>query len=651
MKKVLLNLLGVIVCLLPAVAGYAQSALKDADKQYELYNYEQAAPLYLKAYKNDSTLYIAQRLANAYRLMHDYFEAEKWYAIAVEKPESPAENTLRYAEVLRNNGKYAQAKSQYARYYVADRDVNRTQLKYWSAACDSALRWQQNPQPVDVKNEVAINCQWNDWGAVRYGSNVLLFSSDRRDKAAENRKSEGSYILKFDGDKAPDKRIYGWTGNNYLHLYQFTPGDTATLFTQLNATDYHTGPVSITADGNEMYFTITRVNKNWNKGLSGIKTFVLEVYSSRKDGSTGKWQKPQAFKYNNTQKWSVGDPFITADGQTLYFVSDMPGGQGGTDIYYCKRDAQGWLPPVSVKEVNSAGNERTPYVDAEGNMFFSSDGHLGMGGLDIFKAPSTGELTFGPVQNLRYPVNSPRDDLSYVIYDGTNGYFTSNRVNGNGEDDIYSFTRKKDISLRLEGIVYEKGTSRPVSNAKVGLSDGTIVTTGANGSFSFYVKQETDYRLRTEKTAYLSDNQGVSTKGITTSQTIRKDLYLDKIVLNKAIRLDNIYYDFDKWNIRPDAAVELDKLIKILQDNPTIEIELGSHTDSRGNDDYNMTLSRKRANAAVEYIIDKGNIDEGRITARGYGETRLLNRCANGIQCSDEEHQLNRRTEFTIVQY
>ncbi|MCD8739797.1 OmpA family protein [Mucilaginibacter roseus] len=630
------------------VAG-AQNVLKQADEQYNLYNYKKAAELYLDAYKRDSSsLHIVERLANSYRMMHDYPEAEIWYEKTVVIPESNNANIYRYAEVLKNNGKYAEAKRQFGKYYASDKVIDKTQLKFWTDACDSALKWMKNPTPVQVKNEQLLNSTYADWGARKY-NDQLVFVSDRESRFTRNVTKDDEPFFKFDGAKAPDKRQYGWTGNGYLHLYESANADSGRLFPIVNNVAYHTGPASFTADGNEMYYTITRVPRNWSKDLSGIKTFRLEVYFSKKDAA-GKWTKPVPFKFNNEKKYSVGDPFISADGSTLYFVSDMPGGMGATDIYYCVKDEAGnWQMPVNLQSINTAGSERTPFIDAEGNLYFSTDGLIGMGGLDVFRAFKTGDFTFAKPENLQYPTNSPRDDFSYVIYNGRTGYLSSNRLGGVGSDDIYSFNQQPELNLRLEGIVYEKGTRQPVYNAKVGLSGGAIVITNNTGYYSFSIRQNSNYNLRAEKQGYLSDNEQVSTSGLTNSQTLKKDLYLEKIVLNKAIRLENIYYDFDRWEIRPDAAIELDKLIKILQDNPTIQIELGSHTDSRGDDDYNMELSRKRANAAVDYILDKGNIDEGRIVARGYGESRLLNRCKNGVKCSDADHQLNRRTEFTII--
>jgi peptidoglycan-associated lipoprotein len=333
----------------------------------------------------------------------------------------------------------------------------------------------------------------------------------------------------------------------------------------------------------------------------------------------------------------------------------MPGGAGGSDIYYCtKNNDNTWSAPVNLRAVKTAGNERSPVSGPNSNFYFSSDGYIGMGGLDVYKAQVSNE-TIDHIENLKYPFNSPQDDFGFSLdQQGNIAFLSSNRTEGMGQDDIYSLKIPPVIRLRLIGKVLDTRTNNPIPNALVVLSkiDGGIlkVETDETGAFDFKLDQESNYTLAGVKTGFLADVKELTTAGLNTSTVLEKNLYLGVIELNKAIRIDNIYYDFDKWNIRADAAAELDKLVKILKDNPTIWIELGSHTDSRGKDAYNLTLSQKRAESAVQYIISRG-IDKNRITARGYGETQLLNRCANGVPCSEAEHQLNRRTEFKIVKY
>ncbi|MEO6522792.1 MAG: OmpA family protein [Mucilaginibacter sp.] len=656
MKKIFTVILFLVTILAFTQNVKAQTTIKDADEQFNLFNYKKAADLYSQAYRQQETLYSAEQLATCYRLMQDYKKTESWYATAMGFPGSKPMNVLYYAFALQNNSKYNEAKAQFESYATLNREITKAQLSIWVSSCDSSQRWMRHPREVIIKNENGLNTPQSDWGAVQYG-NKIVFTSDRTNKAAQKIVEAEKPFLKFDGDKVPDKKIYGWTGNDYLRLYQSSissaGADSVQLFPLTAPTDYHVGTATFSKDGNEMYFTLTRLPDKTEGPKAVIKTINLEIYSSKRDPVTGRWGKAVSFKYNNADKYSLGDPFLTFDGKALYFVSDMPGGKGGTDIYYCLRDIDGgWDQPVNVRALNSPGNERTPILDAAKNIYFASDGGVGMGGLDIYMADRDG-LAYGHIHNMAYPINSPQDDFAFTLNGSTAGYFSSNRLGGAGSDDIYSFSDKQLVNFRLVGIAFDKNTKEPLINTIVTLSKtgGTElkIQTDDSGIFNFNLEDKSDYILKGEKTNYRSDNVAVTTMGLVASQIIKEDLYLEKIQINKPIRIENIYYDFNKSNIRPDAAIELDKLIRVMNENPTIWIEIGSHTDSRGNDTFNMKLSQRRAEAAVKYIVEKGGIDKNRITARGYGESRLLNRCENGVKCSAAEHQLNRRTEFTIV--
>ncbi len=658
MKKILTtSSLIIAFTVLLIKSSTAQYVIKEADEQYRLFNYSRAIDLYAQAFKKQKTLTAAQHLADSYRLMHDYKNAESWYAIAIALPEARLanrpENILRYAEALQNNSKYTEAKTQYLSYLVSSREPDEERIKRLMMSCDSAIKWMKQPGWVNITNEKALNSDKSDWGWT-LNDKTVVFTSDRIYTGKLTETDVNRPLLKFDhGDIDPSKKIYGWTGNNYLKLYQLD-GDSAKLFPINTGTDYHIGPATFTADGNQMFFSVTRREGKEAEDEKGTRTINIEIFSSIKDPATGVWGQPIAFPHNNASKYSTGDPYITPDGKTLYFVSDMEGGRGGTDIYYSVKNNQGgWDTPVNVVAVNTAGNERTPFITADA-LYFASDGRIGMGGLDIFKATSNGNKFTDP-QNLRYPINSPQDDFAYVSTGKNTGYFSSERVGGAGSDDIFSFVERPRpiLAFRLEGTAIDKITQSALANSVITLrkNNGTnlIVETDETGKYKFDLDGGLTYLLTGEKTSYISDNQGVTTAGLTESLVIKKDLFLSPIVLDQEIRLDNIYYDLDKADIRPDAAVELDKLIKILKDNPTIWIELGSHTDSRASDSYNKDLSQRRANAAVNYIINVGGIDRNRITAKGYGESRLVNGCKNGVSCTIEQHQLNRRTEFTIV--
>ncbi|GAB3931226.1 OmpA family protein [Mucilaginibacter myungsuensis] len=689
MKKLLntgLLIIGMLV--LTVSAAHAQYALKLGDEQFNQFNYVKAIAYYQEAFQKKESVHAAERLADSYRLTKNYEQAELWYARVIGMTGSAPENVLKYAAVLRNNAKFAEAKDQYAKYATLKK-VSDEQLQIWQASCDSAVVWMKNPNNnISIRNETKWNSDRSDWGAVAYNGGAV-FSSDRNNeniKGAVTTKKKG--LIRFDEVNGISKNTYGWTGNNYLRLYETNADSTTKLFPITPGTDYHIGSASFTEDGNEIFFTLTRIPKKGVKTTD--KTIHIEIYSSKRD-ATGKWGAPQPFRYNKIEEYSVGDPYITPDGQTLYFVSNKPGGKGGTDLYYCQREADGkWGSAVNIDALNTAGNERTPVLDKENNFFFSSDGAVGIGGLDIYKSTKDGEA-FSMARNMGSPLNTPHDDFAYIKTSPTTGYFTSDRPGGKGSDDIYSFVEILMIKLRLEGIVSDKNTQIPVDQALVSLSKAggsdIKMTTDATGKYSFDLSENSDYSLKSQKNGYTQDSLSFTTVNIKVSQTIKKDLSMGRdnspiaaanvvttgdgerlpnkvmvpemntvgglarfnnLTLNTPMRVGKIYYDFDKADIRPDAARELDKLVKIMNDYPNISIELGSYTDSRGVDIYNLDLSQRRANAAVAYIVAAG-IDKARITAQGYGENGLVNKCANGVNCTPYQHQLNRRTEVKVV--
>ncbi|WP_443943535.1 OmpA family protein [Pedobacter sp. AW1-32] len=632
-----------------SLSASAQYAMKEADKQYELFNYAKAIDLYEQAYKKKASLHAAERLANAYSLNNNYLQAESWYAIASKMSGSNPENILGYARSLQNNSKYVEAKVEYQNYIDLKKDISEKQQNVWLSSCDSAIKWMAHPKLLEITNFSALNSPQSDWGAVEFEDGIV-FTSDRANTTLSG--GDSRPFLKFDGVKEPNQRLYGWTGNGYLKLYYKSKNDSLKLFPLAAGTNYHVGSASFTADGKTMYFTLTKIPERLEKQKGKPITVNVEIYSSTKD-QDGVWREPVSFPYNNVNEYSLGDPFITRDGQSIYFASNMPGGKGGTDIYVSeKTDAGEWGKPINLKEINSEGNERSPAFDSKNNFYFSSDGRVGMGGLDVYRAlRQSGNI--GVIENMGYPFNSPQDDFAFSFSEKAGTvYLSSNRSNGSGNDDIYELDQKQILSFKLEGRIFDRKSTQPLSNAIVTLAkvNGTSIKTISddNGHYAFNLAKETEYNVSADKTGYQSDVENLATIGLNSSEVLVQNLYLEAIEIDKAIRLENIYYDFDKWDIRPDAAAELDKLVKIMTNNPTIWIELGSHTDSRGNDAYNLKLSQKRADAAVVYIISKG-INKNRISAKGYGETKLLNRCANGVDCTDNEHQLNRRTEFKIV--
>jgi outer membrane protein OmpA-like peptidoglycan-associated protein len=362
----------------------------------------------------------------------------------------------------------------------------------------------------------------------------------------------------------------------------------------------------------------------------------------------GEWKDLEEFPFNSDD-YSCGHPTLSEDGKTMYFVSDMPGGNGGTDLYVTTVKDGKWTEPVNLgSDVNTGGNEMFPYLHSDGSLYFSSDAHNSMGGLDVFITSHNGTRWLKP-ENLNYPLNSIKDDFGFSINnDNKTGFVSSSRSKS---DKMYSF-EKHSPTFTLYGRARKKATQIPVEGVIVEVTNSatgkvTSVVSDKTGNFKLKLDPESKYNLYCTKFGCFSRTDLISTIGLKYSEDFYADFEVEEIVIDKPIVLENIYYDFDKWDIRPDAAAELDKLVRILMDNPKIEIEMGSHTDCRGSDRYNLVLSDKRARAAVLYLISRG-IDATRLTWKGYGETMHVNKCEDGVPCTEVEHQENRRTEFRV---
>ena len=508
----------------------------------------------------------------------------------------------------------------------------------------------------------------------------------------------------------------------------------ATLFSKDIATKYHDGPVCFTKSGAEMFLTRNYVSNSKKAKRNKEGVVSIKLYHCKKEGDG--WSTPKLLSFN-MEAYSTGHPALSEDGKRLYFISDRPGGFGGTDLYVCEKTASGWSDPVNLgNKINTPENEMFPFADETNSLFFASKGHAGLGGLDVFSIDLKDENAM-PI-NMGYPINSSKDDFNLIHKKGS-GYFASNRIKGESYDDVYHFAL---LRRTIKGEVFNADTKEILANTEVSLIDkkGNVVKsiiTEEDGQFQFVITKIDNYQIRSTKEYYFdgdvaipaselrkngelnkavyqapdnvlllngllvyredrspvedvnitiknskSDNQialtsdingkfscdllrgmdysieyhkeGILSKSrrVETSSIKGSEIFveeeIDKVQVGKVFVLDNIFYDVNKSNIRTDAAIELDKLVLVMIENPNLKIELSSHTDSRGSDPYNMALSSRRAKEAVEYIVSKG-ISPDRMKAKGYGETHLINKCSNGVKCSKEEHQANRRTEVKIL--
>ncbi len=634
--------------------------VEQADKHFNEFEFSLALDEYKAILENgEPSLAVVQRIADIYRILNNSKEAEFWYAQVITFAGADPSVYFLYAESAKRNGNYGKAKLLFLEY--SKRVPGQAKLaERMAASCDTAIKWMRNPKPFKIEKTAGVNSEGADFSPFKT-KDGLFFASDRL-TASEQKKVER----------------YAWTGNGYIQMY-FAPAKTDSTWStpeklpsSIN-TSYHNGPAIFHEPEQTLYFTRTHavrreVEKNsdptsWFKGVEG-GTHInrLGIYTAVKKGK--RWRKVKKFKYNKTEQYSVGHPAVTADGQTLFFVSDMPGGFGETDIYYSERQSNGdWGPPINAGiKINTSGRESFPNVGLDGNLYFSSDGHLGMGGLDIFKANGPHKLWTG-AENMKYPFNTSHDDLGFhTEASGNRGLISSGRYSAEGFDDILIF-QEQEVPCTLIGETIEfvtdelnrgKKKELVVDNVRLvitkeGSEEQPIeIRSDANGRFTIPVQSGGKYTIRGSKPNYLTQTITISPNCHENTDSVKVEMVFNRDTPNKPIVVENIYYELDKYEITPEAAVEMDKLVQTLKDNPTIVIELSSHTDSRQTNYYNQMLSDLRAQAAVDYLVLNG-IDRSRLIPKGYGETQLINNCGDGVKCPEDMHQQNRRTEFKIL--
>ena len=756
MKFVRLSLLSAILSIV-ALAVQAQSArLKAANKQFENLAYVNAARAYedfLRLDKKKDPAEVQEaytKLGYSYRALQDTKNAERIYADLIrEFPETDSKNYLYYAQALAANGKYRDSQKLYSKY--GEKQNEDLRGRKFTVSYMDMNRFFQDSSSYKVEF-LPVNSRQADFSPMYY-QNGLAFVSAR-------------------DETGPVKRVFGWNQTPFLDLYFYPDtaelqnnaelaaraaslgGSNATtdaveiapveekslskteLFSRTLNTKYHEGPMTFFKDQSRIIFTRNNTAKGKSgKSNDGIRKLKLYIAENTK----GSWQKVEELPFCSND-YSVGHPALSPDDTKLYFVSDMPGGFGGTDIYVVEfKDGQ-WSSPVNMgKEINTEGNEMFPFVDENSNLYFSSDGHEGLGGLDLFYAELREGVAFKGVQNMGYPINSEKDDFGLIATKNrTSGYFSSNRKRGVSDDNIYSFRR---TCKQLNIFVYDAKTSEPITVAdvraiKAGVNQdlrftgvdgktgfcvdanvdyefkaikegyspnsirfstmtqserpvmtvsiyleksentlvkGTVktevnqqpapgvtvtlrndkdkseqqVVTGTDGKYEFEMKPGAPYTLTTQKNRYTANSEQIpKMKAGKNPKLIEKQqgIYGEGDVFE----LKSIYYDYNKFFIRPDAARELDHLAGLLKKYPEMKIELRSHTDSRANDAYNLQLSTYRARATVDYLVNRG-IEPARLDAQGYGETEILNGCTDEVACPESKHQKNRRTEFKIV--
>lgn len=586
-----------------------------------------------------------ERLGECYLYISEFETAENWLSRAYRSDGHSSETVLHYAEALKQNGRYPEAKEVLLDYSTRYGESDEVSLQI--AGCDSAVLWLADPTAHRIHNLEAVNTDLSEFGFYPTGNGGIYAAEPKVYSESLKSQMTGRGFLKVFSVES--------VGEDYVNP--------VLMDAPYNDARYHVGPIIADAAQRTLYVTRTYPDsentERYNDADMRFRKHNLELKIYNLDDA-GEWVE-EDFAYNNVKEFSLGHAALSDDEQRLYYASDMPGGYGGVDIWYSERQTDGsWGAPVNAGEtINTAGDEMFPAVFKD-RLFFSSNGHVGMGGLDIFESEISGD-TFAKPVNLQYPVNSASDDFSFVMlqdnFEAIEGFLSSNRVGGVGGDDIYRFSyAKPKIIITLEGVTLNKKTGErlPASTVSLFSPSGQLIArkaADAQGDFSFSLDRGVDYVVRAEHEGFHSDSTYIGAVFATKDTIIKTVLELEPIfVVGQKFVLENIYYDFDKHNIRKDAAEVLDELVVTMRDNPTLKIELSSHTDSRGSDSYNMKLSQRRAQAAVDYLVTRG-IARDRMVAKGYGESRLVNHCKNGVPCSIAEHQANRRTEVEVLEF
>lgn len=723
--------------------------MRMANTRFNTLRYAAAIPLYEKVLKkNPNNREAILKLAESYRKVKDVKQAERLYALLAHEENVASENIWYYADMLAQNGKHDEAAMWYKTY--SQREAEDPKGRAFANAYRDLHLFYKDSTSFRVRYIPSINSWQSDFSPTFYKKG-LLFCSNRFEQSIirkvydydqsafvqlyqatdtaslqseMNTAAQPVMYASLSRSRNPDNYttttsndtpIPGNYGKIFLYdstQYNFKPNTIVRPLHPRTQKDFHEGPATAFSDQDVIIYT--KSVKNKQNDIEHLELYMASLVDHD-------WANEQRLPFNNSG-YSVGHPALRSDDKGLYFVSDMPGGLGGTDIYFVSYDNGAWGTPVNVAGINTTGDELFPYSDANGDLYFSSNGIPGLGGLDIFHAKLKNNQVVS-ITNPGAPINSMRDDFGFIANARTGkGFLSSNRKRGFTDDDIYyveklcetvtvliydSLTQKpltatailingtslstnenglsmiclpkgdRDLSVKqkgyevgrltstqnqlklgllplrfaVQGVVKSEEDHQPMRNVQLtltNLTDNTVltVTTDANGKYTFPLTLQNRYRVRASKTNCGTNTFELSTEDLVTSKTFENNISM--LCKGDIVRVDNIYYDVNKSDIRPDAALELDKLADLMWKYPEMRIELRSHTDSRSSASFNNRLSAKRAEAVVYYLASKGIVST-RMVAAGYGESLPLNKCKDGIKCSEEEYQQNRRTEFKVL--
>ncbi len=646
MKKTLI----LIAALLTSFGVLAQKGkVHNANTNYEGLAFMDAVSIYEKvADKGYGTTEIYQKLGNSYYFNGDYINASKWYEKLFDAQDASidSEYYYRYSQVLKSVGD-SEKSNQYLKMF-SDLKPNDKRSILYKENKNYLNEILKNSERHEITDS-GLNSKMSDFGTGFYLGNIVFASS-----------RSGS-------------EIHTWTNQPYTDLY-FAELDslgkvkgTSKFDKKINSKLNESSAV-FTKDGNTMYFTRNNIIES-KLGKSSENAIFLKIFRAKKNVKTGKWEDVESLPFNSDD-FNTAHPALSPDESYLYFASNRSGGFGESDLYRVKINGDSFGSPENLGDkINTPAKETFPFVSADNELFFASDGHLGLGGLDVF-AVKIKDNRFLKVQNVGKPVNSEFDDFAYVItYDKQLGFFSSNRTSGKGYDDIYKFKELKRLQLdcesSLKGIVTDAQTDAPIFDVLVELynEDNKLIASTkskSDGSYSFLALDcDTNYLVKIIKDEFDITEESFITSTIPNG-IINKDKKLTRrfipitkdLDLAKVYGIENIYFELDKWNITKQAEEKLNVLLTVMEEHPTIKIDVRSHTDCRQTAKYNELLSDKRAKSTIAWLVKKG-IAANRLAGRGYGESQLVNDCAceptNKSNCTEAEHQKNRRSEFIIV--
>jgi outer membrane protein OmpA-like peptidoglycan-associated protein/tetratricopeptide (TPR) repeat protein len=641
--KIYIYKLFILIFLISSITQAQDKVARKVTKDYNNLAYVKTSEVLLEVAKNGyESKDLLQKLGNSFYFNNKMEDASIWYSKLVALDEDiDSEYYFRYAQSLKFIENYTEADKWMQKFY--DSKPSDIRAKAFVLKEDYLSEIETFSRDIVLKN-LDINSRFSDFGTTQYNNQLIIASA------------------RGGGE------LYKWNEQPFLDLYSTNKQDNGSYGTVLPFSDaintqYHESTASFSPKEDNIYFTRNDFFKN-KLGKDENRINRLQIFRAQRS-TNNTWGDVKSIHFNSDM-YSVAHPVVNTNGTKLYFASDMPGTVGKSDLYVANINDDGSLgEPINLgSKINTEGLETFPFINSKGDLYFSSNGFPGLGGLDIYVIKDFETLMANDksgnfvVKNIGKPINSAQDDFGYYEnLETKEGFFTSNRLGGKGDDDIYSFI-VPDCKQLINGIVKDKDSQEQLSEVVVILSDESGLEiereiTGKDATFSFAAKCEQEYLIRTLKNTFHANEERITTL----NEDVNMDVFLKKNEqevmsgddLAKVLDIPIIYFDLDKSNIRPDAEVELQKVIVVLKQHPEMKLDVRSHTDSRATSTYNMALSKRRNKSTMSYIINVGGIDSSRLTGNGYGESQLVNNCSDGVKCSEEEHELNRRSEFIVV--